>query len=178
VLLDALGKLLERQGPSRRGKAIEYYRTTRARRPGLGIALSGALIRAGRADETEEVSQELTCQQPDNPALYNALGISLSTQRKFGAAEAAFVKATELQPDLAEAYDKQLRPARSQHGVGQGSLLRKRVASRVATIISSRTCPPAPPRKGVGREPARSNSPIIEPRKVSFGATSRKRSLQ
>jgi Flp pilus assembly protein TadD len=104
ALLDALGKLLERQGPSRRGKAIEYYRAARARRPGLGIALSAALIRAGRADEAEEVLQELTRQQPDNPAPYNTLGISLSTQRKFGAAEAAFRKATELQPDFAVAH--------------------------------------------------------------------------
>jgi serine/threonine-protein kinase len=104
ALLDALGKLLERQGPSRRARAIEYYRAARARRPGLGIALSGALIRAGRADEAKEVLQELTRQQPDNPALYNILGVSLSTQQKFGAAEAAYRKATELEPDFALAY--------------------------------------------------------------------------
>jgi serine/threonine-protein kinase len=101
VLLDALGKLLERQGASRRGKAIEYYRAARAQRPGLGIALSAALVRAGRADEAEEVLNDLTSHQPDNAALYNILGISLFTQEKFGAAEAAYRKATELRPDLA-----------------------------------------------------------------------------
>jgi serine/threonine-protein kinase len=104
VLLDALGKLLERQGPSRRAKAIEYYRAARARRPGLGIALSAALVRASRADEAEEVLQELTRQQPDNPVLYNTLGISLSTQQKHGAAEAAYRKAIELKLDFAVAH--------------------------------------------------------------------------
>jgi tetratricopeptide (TPR) repeat protein len=104
VLLDALGKLLERQGPSRRGKAIEYYRAARARRPGLGIALGAALIRAGRADEAEEVLRELARQQPDNAALYNTLGISLFTQKKFAAAVAAYRKATALPPALAEAH--------------------------------------------------------------------------
>jgi serine/threonine-protein kinase len=104
ALLDALGKLLERQGPSRLGKAIEYYRAARAQRPGLGVALSVALIRAGRADEAQEVLQELTRQQPDNPVLHNTLGISLSTQQKHAAAEAAYRKAIELQPDFAMAH--------------------------------------------------------------------------
>jgi serine/threonine-protein kinase len=104
VLLTALGNLLEQQGPSWRGKAIEYYRAARAQRPRLGIALSGALIRAGRADEAEEVVQDLIRQQPDSAMLYNSLGTSLITQRKFAAAEAAYRKATELQPDLAEAH--------------------------------------------------------------------------
>ncbi len=104
VLLDALGKLLEREGPSQRAKAIEYYRAARTARPGLGIVLSMALIRAGRADEAEEVLQELIRQQPDNAALYNTLGISRFTRQEFAAAEAAYRKATELPPDLAEAH--------------------------------------------------------------------------
>jgi serine/threonine-protein kinase len=104
VLLTALGNLLERQGPSRRGKAIEYYRAARARRPRLGLGLSGALVRAGRADEAEEVLRELIRQQPDSPALYNNLGASLHAQQKYGAAEAACQKAIELKPDYAGAH--------------------------------------------------------------------------
>jgi tetratricopeptide (TPR) repeat protein len=104
VLLDALGKLLEQQGPNRRGEAVEYYRAARAQRPRLGIALSGALVRAGRADEAEEVLQGLILQQPDNPSLYNTLGVSLINQRKFGAAEAAYRKAIALQPSFAGAH--------------------------------------------------------------------------
>jgi serine/threonine-protein kinase len=104
LLLTALGNLLQQQGPSRREKAIEYYRAARAQRPRLGIALGGALIRAGRADEAEEVLQDLIRQQPDNAMLYNCLGVSLDAQQKFGAAEAVFRKAAELQPDFAVAY--------------------------------------------------------------------------
>ena len=40
VLLDALGKLLERQGPSRLEEAIGYYRTARGQRRHLGISLT------------------------------------------------------------------------------------------------------------------------------------------
>jgi serine/threonine-protein kinase len=104
VLLDALGKLLDRRGPRWLGKAIEYYRAARAQRPGLGIALSGALVRAGRADEAEEILRELTRQQPDNAAAYSILGVCLSDQRKFAAAEAAYRKAIRLQPDVAETH--------------------------------------------------------------------------
>ncbi len=104
VLLDALGQLLERQGPSRRVKAIEYYRAARAQRPDLGIALSTALIAADRAEEGEEVLQELIRQQPENSALYNNLAVSLSAQQKHGAAESACQKAIDLQPDFAVAY--------------------------------------------------------------------------
>jgi hypothetical protein len=39
VLLDALGKVLERQGPARRAEAIGCYRAARALRPQLGAAL-------------------------------------------------------------------------------------------------------------------------------------------
>src|SRR5262249_48936334 len=103
VLLNALGKLLERQGPSQRAWASEYDRAARSARPGLGIVWSMALIRADRADEAEEVLRGLIRQQPDNPALYTTLGISLFTRQKYAAAEAAHRKATELPPDVAEA---------------------------------------------------------------------------
>jgi tetratricopeptide (TPR) repeat protein/tRNA A-37 threonylcarbamoyl transferase component Bud32 len=104
LLLTALGNLLEQQGPTRSAKAIEYYRAARAQRPRLGIALGGALIRAGRADEAEQTLRDLIRQQPDNPALYNGLGVSLVTQKRFGAAEAAYRRATELQPRFALAH--------------------------------------------------------------------------
>src|SRR5262249_56318978 len=71
VLLDALGKLLERQGPSRRGNAIEYYRAARAQRPRLGIALSGVLIRDRRAEEAEGGLRPPLRPQRDTPTPCN-----------------------------------------------------------------------------------------------------------
>jgi serine/threonine-protein kinase len=104
VLLDALGKLLERQGPSRRGNAIEYYRAARAQRPRLGIALSGVLIRDGRAEEAEGVLRDLIRQGQETPMLYNRLGVCLDDQKKHEAAEAAYRKAIALAPDFADAH--------------------------------------------------------------------------
>jgi serine/threonine-protein kinase len=104
VLLDALGKLLESQGPARRGKAIEYYRAARAKRPRLGIALSAALINDGRADDAERIFRDLLYQQGESPPLYNFLGVSLDAQKKHQAAEAAYRKAIALAPDSADAY--------------------------------------------------------------------------
>jgi serine/threonine-protein kinase len=104
VLLDALGKLLARQGPSRRGNAIEYYRAARALRTGLGIALSGALIRANRTEEAEGVLRDLLRQQRETPTLHNLLGVCLDAQKKHGAAEAAYGRAIELDPDFADAH--------------------------------------------------------------------------
>jgi tetratricopeptide (TPR) repeat protein len=104
VLLDALGKLLERQGASRRGTAIEYYRAARAQRPCLGIALSGALIRASRAEEAEGVLRDLLRQERETPTLHNDLGICLDVQKKHEAAEASYRQALALAPDFAEAH--------------------------------------------------------------------------
>jgi tetratricopeptide (TPR) repeat protein len=104
VLLDALGKLLQRQGPSRLGNAIEYYRAARARRPRLGIALGGALIRASRAEEAEGILRDLLRQQRETPTLYNHLGVCLDEQKKHEAAEAAYRKAIDLAPDCADAH--------------------------------------------------------------------------
>jgi serine/threonine-protein kinase len=101
VLLIALGKLLERQ---RLEEAIGYYRAVRSQRRSLGIVLSQALVRAGRAKQGEEVLRELARQQPDNPAMHFYLGVNLSGQRKHGEAEAAYRKAIALQPDFPEAY--------------------------------------------------------------------------
>jgi predicted Zn-dependent protease len=96
VLLDALGKLLERQGPSRLRNAIEYYRAARAQRPRLGIALSGVLIRDRRAEEAEGVLRDLLRQRQETPMLYHRLGVCLDEQKKYEAAEAAYRKAIAL----------------------------------------------------------------------------------
>jgi serine/threonine-protein kinase len=105
VLLDALGKLLERQGLSRLDEAIGYYRAARVKRGNLGIALSKALSRAGRAEQGEEVLQELVHQQPDNPVYWFHLGYALREQRKHAKAEKALRKAIALMPDFAIAYN-------------------------------------------------------------------------
>jgi serine/threonine-protein kinase len=104
VLLDALGKLLERQGLSRLEEAIGYYRTARGQRPHLGISLSKALLGAGRAAEAGEVMQELVLLQPDNAAFHFYLGVAAYYQKKYGEAETAFRKALDLGLGFAEVY--------------------------------------------------------------------------
>src|SRR6185295_10687834 len=96
--------LLERQGPSRLTEAIGYYRAARGQRHHLGIALSKALMSAGRAAEAEEVLQELALRQPDHPASYFFLGVAANNQKNYGKAEAACRKALDLKPDLANAH--------------------------------------------------------------------------
>jgi tetratricopeptide (TPR) repeat protein len=104
TLLGALGKLLEGEWPSRGAKAVEYLRAARALHPRLGIALSGALIRAGRAEEAEGVLRDLLRQQRETPTLQNHLGVCLDAQKNHAAAEAAYRKAIDLAPDFADAY--------------------------------------------------------------------------
>jgi serine/threonine-protein kinase len=104
VLLDALAKLLEHQGPSRCGNAIEYYRAARAQRPRLGMALSAALIRDNRAEEAEGVLRDLLRQQRETPMLHNYLGVCLDAQKKHEAAEAAYRQAIDLALDFADAH--------------------------------------------------------------------------
>jgi tetratricopeptide (TPR) repeat protein len=105
VLLDVLGKLLERQGPSRLAEAIEYYRAARGQRRQLGIALSRALLGAGRAEEAEEVLQELAPRQSNNPAFYVHRGVAAHYQKKYREAEKFFGKAIDLNPDYAKAHN-------------------------------------------------------------------------
>jgi tetratricopeptide (TPR) repeat protein len=106
VLLVALGKLLERQGPSRRTEAIGYYRAARGQRPHLGIALGRVLLAAGNSDEAEEVLKELACQpaHAHDPLLLCNLGATLFSRRKYIEMEAAVRKAIHLQPDFAIAH--------------------------------------------------------------------------
>jgi serine/threonine-protein kinase len=104
ILLDSLGKLLERHGASRLAEAIAYYRAARGQRRHLGIALSKALLRAGQVEEAEGVLDELAPQQSNNPAFYVLRGAATYYQQKYGEAEAAWRKARDLSHDCAEAY--------------------------------------------------------------------------
>jgi serine/threonine-protein kinase len=98
VLLYSAGKLCERRGASRLGQAIEYYRAARSQRPRMGLALSRALVRMGRADEAEDILHELRVDQSENPLFHTHLGTALDAQRKHAAAEAAFRKCVDLLP--------------------------------------------------------------------------------
>jgi superkiller protein 3 len=123
VLLDALGDLLERQGPSRLEEAIGYYRTARGQRHHLGISLSKALLSAGRAAESGDVMRELVLLHPDSAVCHFYLGVALYYQKKYDEAEAVFRKAVNLDPDLTE--------ARSNLGVALNELQRHGEAEAV-----------------------------------------------
>jgi serine/threonine-protein kinase len=103
-LLQALGQILEEQRPPRLAEAIEYYRTARAVRAELGLALGRALVQARRAAEGEEVLVELLRRQLNHPQLHLLLGNALQGQRQWAKAEAAFRKAVALRRDSEEAH--------------------------------------------------------------------------
>src|SRR5262249_16777968 len=105
VLLGALGNLLERQGPSRLAEAIGYYRAARSQRPNLGLALSKALVGAGKAEEAEEGLQELVRQQAHDhdPVVSLYLGGARMARDRYGEAEAAYREAIRLSPGWGEA---------------------------------------------------------------------------
>jgi len=105
VLLDALGKWLERQKPPRRSEAIECYRAARVARPLLGVSLGDALLASNRAADAEQVLRDLLRRQPDNPEALLGLGKCLGTERKQDLAIAAYRQAIALQPDYAQAYN-------------------------------------------------------------------------
>jgi tetratricopeptide (TPR) repeat protein len=104
MLFSALGEVLEQQGDTRRAEAIGHYRTARSLRNHLGIALSGALLRAGRPAQAEEVLQDLVLRQPKNAAFHYHLGIVLYEQKKVGQAETAFLAAIALELGYAEVH--------------------------------------------------------------------------
>jgi serine/threonine-protein kinase len=104
VLLSALGRLLEQQGPSRFADAIGYLRAARSHRPELGAVLTDLLVRAGRPAEVEELAREMLHRQPHHPAFRFYLGIALFQQQKYDAAEAAYRQAIALSPEIAEAH--------------------------------------------------------------------------
>jgi serine/threonine-protein kinase len=103
VLLNVLGRLLERQG--RAAEAVECYRAVRALRPGLGVALGWALVKAGRGAEGEAVLLDLLRRQPNNPELHIYLGDARWKQKKLDEAIAAFRKAIELKPDYSVVHN-------------------------------------------------------------------------
>jgi serine/threonine-protein kinase len=98
MLLDRLGKLMERQGPSRLAEAIECYRAARALRPRLGVALARALGGAGRAADAEAVLRDLLRQQPRNPDLLVDLGMTVCRQGRVREAADALGKGRDLMP--------------------------------------------------------------------------------
>jgi tetratricopeptide (TPR) repeat protein len=100
ALLDALGKLLERQG--RLLEAIGCYRAARAKKSGLGVSLGRSLGQARQWTEGEAILRDLIRQQPKNPEIRFYLGNSLYGQGK--PVEAACREAIALKPDYAEAY--------------------------------------------------------------------------
>ncbi len=104
ILLDALGRLLERRKPPRPGQAVECYRAVCARRPLLGIALGRALVGAGRAREGERVLRDLIARQPANQTAHFFLGLSLHEQGKLAEAEVVYREATRLDPGDSRAH--------------------------------------------------------------------------
>ncbi len=104
VLLNALGKLLEREGRSRLGEAIECYRAARAVRPQLGIALAEALRKLGKAAEGEAILQTWLADSRTTPRRMPPSAMHCKAQNKLVDAEIAYRKAIELQPNSAAAY--------------------------------------------------------------------------
>jgi tetratricopeptide (TPR) repeat protein len=105
VLLDALGKQLERRGPSHRAEAIACYRAARALRPLLGIALGKALLQAGSVAEAEAIFRDLRYRQPNNPEISFNLGDALFAQKRYAEAEGTYREATTLNPDFSAAHN-------------------------------------------------------------------------
>src|SRR5262249_21196804 len=103
VLLEALGKLLERQ--KRWHEAIGCYPAAGAVRPHLGVALSSVLPAIGEFGEAEAILRELTDRDSDNPELHFYYGDALYDQKKLVEAVAAYQKAIDLKPDFAGAYN-------------------------------------------------------------------------
>src|SRR5262249_41167047 len=131
VLLNILGKVLARQGPSRFAEAIEYFRAARGQRPQLGINLSKALLLAGRAEEAEGVLQELAPRDSNDPGFHVHRGVAAYLQKKHGEAEAAWGKALALRPECAEAHYclGTLLSDRQKFGAAEAAY-RKAIASR------------------------------------------------
>jgi tetratricopeptide (TPR) repeat protein len=121
ALLGALGKLLERQGPSRLAEAIGYYRAARSRSRHLGLSLSRALIVAGKVDEAEEVLQELLLQpaHDNDPGLSFCLGAVRMRQYRYGEAEAAYREAIRHKPGWGEAHSNLGAALNGQRKYGQ-----------------------------------------------------------
>jgi tetratricopeptide (TPR) repeat protein len=99
LLLIALGRLLEEQGGPRLAEAVGCYRAARSVRPGLGVALSRALVAGGQGQEGEAVLADLVRRQPDHPEVRLALGNLLRDLKRPAEAEKAYREALDLRPD-------------------------------------------------------------------------------
>jgi eukaryotic-like serine/threonine-protein kinase len=104
LLLHFLAGLLKRQVPARRAEAIEYYRAARSQRDHLGMAMSAALIADRRVSEGDEILDELSPQQSNNPTFHYLRGLAAYHRKKGAEAEAAWRKVLALKPDFAEAH--------------------------------------------------------------------------
>ncbi|MFO0798580.1 MAG: tetratricopeptide repeat protein [Gemmataceae bacterium] len=108
VLMNALGKVLERQGPTRLADAIGCHRAARAIRPGLGVALAQALLRTGRPEDARDaaaVFHDLVGRQPDNPDLRFYYGYVLHVQDRLDEAGAEYREAIRLRPAFPAAFN-------------------------------------------------------------------------
>jgi len=103
VLLDARGKLLQRQGPARLAEAIACYQAARAVRPDLGLALGQALLAARREREAEAVLREVARRRPDDAMVPFRLAEALFARGKLAESEAAYRAALALRPDFVAA---------------------------------------------------------------------------
>jgi tetratricopeptide (TPR) repeat protein len=106
LLLAALANVLQRRGLSKSADALGYYRAAYSRSRHQGLALSWALLRAGKPVEAEELLRELVRQPPydrDAGAPFY-LGTALVDQKRYGEAEAALRESLRLRPEWAPAY--------------------------------------------------------------------------
>ncbi|MHB1424757.1 MAG: tetratricopeptide repeat protein, partial [Gemmataceae bacterium] len=101
ALLDALGKVLERQG--KLAEAIGFYRAVCAKHPNLGVSLALALGKAGKTAESVNVVRDLIRQHPTCPQILFYLGKTLEDQAKHSV-DAASGKVIELKEDDALAF--------------------------------------------------------------------------
>ena len=138
VLWDALGKLLEQQGPSRLAETIACYRTIRVQHPSLGLKLAQLLIQAGKPREAELVLTALVDGRRDNLEIRVALGIAFYDQGKPNKAELVFQQGprTRARSGLAALQPRQRsegteQVGRSCGGTPQGD--RTRCSSRLGT---------------------------------------------
>jgi len=106
VLHQALGELLGRLSPPRRGEAVEWLRSARALRPALGARLAEELASVHRGEEALDLARLLARDQPDNGSLYFKLGVIFDTQDKLAEAEAAYREAIRLAPLYLSAHSR------------------------------------------------------------------------
>jgi tetratricopeptide (TPR) repeat protein len=69
------------------------------------ISRAADLLRNGKPGEAEQLLQPLTKAEPGNAAAWNLLGAALDEQRKYPAAESAFLRATRLAPRAAQVWN-------------------------------------------------------------------------